>query len=66
MQKLVTVYLRDVNDAGTCHIDGKVQEHLQDLLAEGWRIKQLTTLSGNRGGETEVSTGWIVLLLERS
>lgn len=67
-QKLVTVFLHDKFDAtkggygdpASSPLFG-VAEHLEDLLKEGWRVKDLHTLGGAGG----CLSGWVVALLER-
>jgi len=65
LQKLITIYLKDIDGCGDFIDSGETQEHIGDYLSDGWIIKNLTTLSGNGGGETEVSAGWVVVVIEK-
>jgi len=59
-QKLLSIYLTDLAAR-----DCEVKKHVGDYLAEGWRIKEFKPLDGSGGGETTVSGGWIIVLLEK-
>jgi hypothetical protein len=58
-QKLVTIFLKDPDT------NGFREEHLGDLVDQGWIIKELHPLNGSGGGETDVISGWIIVLLEK-
>ncbi len=69
-QKLVTIYLDNsayakgkVLVASFADKHGLVEEHLKDLLAEGWRIAALHGFGGN--GDSITARGWITVLLEK-
>ncbi len=65
MEKLVTIYLDLANYTGkgirfsNSDLHGKVEEHLQDELSEGWKISTLSTLSSGTTG------GWLVVALKK-
>lgn len=72
-QKLVTIFLsihgtydktKGRNKKKKAH--GLVEEHLNDYLQVGWRIKQITALGGGGRGEgyDDFVGGWVVVLLE--
>jgi hypothetical protein len=68
MQKLVTIYL-DNAAYGKPKVDGcygerhgDVEEHLQNYLAEGWRIEKLF---GFGGADSPAAQGWVVVTLEK-
>ncbi len=65
MQKLVTIALR-----GTDKIQhGLVEEHLADLLRQGWKIVSVTAVgSTGGGGESSytMTAGWVVVLMEKA
>ena len=70
MQKLVTIYLDSetyepgkVLSTGTKEAHGTVEEHLGELLDEGWRIREINALGGH-SGHLQVR-GWVVAVLER-
>jgi hypothetical protein len=74
MQKLVSICLYSASyypidpktdglDFDLKHVHGKVETHLEDLLADGWTIKQLSAMGGAGGGSDGM--GWIVALLEK-
>ena len=65
MQKLVTIYLKDVDADGDFIPSGLVEEHLVDELQQGWEVDKLSTLSGNGGGKTDVSAGWVIALMSK-
>lgn len=70
MQKLVTIYL-DTHS----YMDGKwlkgshddkhgfVEEHLQDHLADGWRVASLVCFGGADGLNAR---GWLGVVLEKA
>ncbi len=69
-QKLVTIYLDNsayargkvlVGSFADKH--GLVEEHLKDLLAEGWRAAAIHGFGGN--GDSITARGWIAVLLEK-
>ena len=69
-QKLVTIYLDNtaygkgralVGSFADKH--GLVEEHLNDLLAEGWRITAIHGFGG--GGDPLAVRGWLTVLLEK-
>ena len=62
--KLITVYLKDVY-RGSFTEHGHVEEHLDDYLNNGYEVITFVGLSGNGGGDTEVSAGWIVVHLKK-
>ena len=70
MQKLVTVYLDNfaygkgkwvIGNYADQH--GMVEEHLQQYLADGWRITSVYGFGGTNEGLTV--RGWIIALLEK-
>lgn len=72
MQKLVTIYLDNQHhyqQSGwkTGQRDEtvpRVEEHLEDHLAAGWKIKSVETFCS--GGASHIYVrGWITVLLER-
>jgi hypothetical protein len=70
MQKLVTIYLDNMTYGKGKMIVGSfadkhglVEEHLQSLLAEGWKIVSLTGFGGNSEGLG--ARGWLAVLLEK-
>ncbi len=69
-QKLLTIYLDNsayakgkvlVGSFADKH--GLVEEHLKDVLAEGWRVAAIHGIGGN--GQSITARGWIVALLEK-
>ena len=68
MQKLVTVYLDNTaygkpklpNSYADKH--GFVEEHLQEYLIEGWRVRSLFGLGG---ADSVCARGWVAVVLER-
>jgi len=69
-QKLVTVYLD--NSAYTkgkmlvgsfAEFHGRVEEHLQSYLDDGWRIQSVTGFGGNSEGL--IVRGWLAVALEK-
>jgi hypothetical protein len=62
MQKLVTVYLDDFDYSYTDH-QHREREHLQQYLADGWRITSVYGFGGTNEGLTV--RGWIIALLEK-
>jgi hypothetical protein len=70
VQKLVTIYV-DNSAYGkgkmivTSYADmhGLVEEHLQNYLAEGWRINSVTGFGGN--SESLSVRGWAIVVLEK-
>jgi hypothetical protein len=67
-QKVVSIFL-----AGQGDRKEGVQEHLNDYLSLGWRVKQLETLNALGVGATrpagsnrESWGGWIIVLLEKA
>ena len=68
MQKLVTIYFDNHAYMGDkwikgSHADkhGLIEEHLQDLLSDGWRV---VALSGF-GGAGPSAEGWLAVVLEK-
>lgn len=67
MQKLVSIYLDlagyERKKSGliftNADIHGRVAEHLEEYLTDGWKITHLNCLNGPETG------GWIVAALER-
>jgi len=63
-QKLVSFYLSSQVDS---HLEKC--EHLNDYLANGWRVSQLWTEPGSPpGGRSDESsaTAWVLVLLEQA
>ena len=59
-QKLVTIYMRRNSDSKD------VEEHLQDYLDRGYRIKSLTPLIGGTGEDNGFpASGWMFVVLEK-
>lgn len=70
-QKLITIYLDNmaygkgkvlVGSFADKH--GLVEEHLSDLLTQGWRVVDIHGFGGS--GESISARGWITVLLERT
>lgn len=61
MQKLVTIYLDNTFDHN--QVSGKVDEHLEHYLADGWTVKVLSAMSGG-AADNMTSCGWVTVLLE--
>jgi hypothetical protein len=59
MQKLVTISFSG------WHKHGEVQEHLTELLGNGWRIISVNPASCSVGGESNGVAGWIAVVLEK-
>ena len=69
MQKLVTIYLdahayMDGKWVKGTHADkhGFVEQHLQDELADGWKV---VSLFGFGGAEGIHARGWLAVVLEK-
>ena len=69
MQKLVTIYLDNAAYTGdswlkASHADrhAVLEEHLADLLGEGWRV---VSLAGFGGAEGIHARGWLAVVLEK-
>jgi hypothetical protein len=65
VQKLVTIFLDPSGydrkggiRLSNADLHGRVQEHLNEYLASGWRIVHLACLAGSDAG------GWIVAAIE--
>jgi hypothetical protein len=65
MQKLVTLYLSNYTADRMLHEDGDVREHLEPLLAQGWRIVSITA-AGHVAVPNEPTAAWVVVLLEKN
>ena len=70
LQKLVTIYLDNsaygkgkVIVGSYANKHGLVEEHLSDLLAQGWRIAAIDGIGGGAGAMAV--RGWITVLLEK-
>ncbi len=70
MQKLVTIYLDNAAYAkgkmlvgSFADKHGLVEEHLQEEIAAGWRVRSVNGLGG--GAEGLSVRGWLVVLLEK-
>ncbi len=70
MQKLVTIYLENLAYAegrvlvgSLAEHHGRVEEHLQSYLADGWRVVALTALGGH--ADTVAVRGWVAVVLEK-
>jgi len=70
VQKLVTIYLdNNVYAKGKLLVSsfaekhGLVEEHLGDLLANGWRVAAIHGFGGN--SESISVRGWLTVLLEK-
>ncbi len=68
-QKLVTIYLDNTAYGkaktfvgGYADKHGLIEEHLKDLLSEGWRVAQIHGFGGSAEGLCV--RGWITVLLE--
>jgi hypothetical protein len=65
MEKLVTIYLDVAQYTGkgirfsNSDLHGKVEEHLQEELSDGWSISNLSALSNGTTG------GWVVVALKK-
>lgn len=70
MQKLVTIYLDNavynkgkfISDPSTSHL--RVEEHLTEELAAGWRIVSISGFGGGSENMTSVR-GWLGVVLEK-
>ena len=68
MQKLVTVYLDNTAYGKPkvvgCYAEkhGFVEEHLQEYLTEGWRVRSLFGLGGT---SAPCCQGWVTVVLEK-
>ncbi len=65
MQKLVTIYLDNaayakgkmlVSNFADKH--GLIEEHLQQYLAQGWRVQSMSAFGAERG--------WVIVLLNKA
>jgi hypothetical protein len=45
-------------------VHGEVEDHLPDLLADGWRVVSMSPV-GTGGGDSRTS-GWLAVLLEKT
>ena len=66
MQKLVTIYLRDLGETE----DKGVREHLEKYLTDGWIIKSIVSVGAGTGAGGESRdyayiAGWLAVLLEK-
>ena len=60
MQRLVTICLSSCSSRENKH--GSVEEHLQEYLAQGWKVLSLVGL----GGGTDLHVhGWLAVVLEK-
>ena len=69
MQKLVTIAFNAwdglvIGKAPKKMEHGEIEEHLQDLLADGWRVISMAPV-GTSGGDGRTS-GWLAVLLEKT
>ena len=69
MQKLVTIAFNAwdglaFGKAPKKMVHGEIDEHLQDLLADGWRVISMAPV-GTSGGDGRTS-GWLAVLLEKT
>jgi hypothetical protein len=63
MHKLVTIYLKDWDDETEEGLEhAAVEEHLEEYLADGWTVRQLTPVPGH-DAESGVNVVWLVVLL---
>src|SRR5215831_19247101 len=68
MQKLVTIYLDNTAYGSPkvtgCYADkhAHVEEHLQEYLTKGWRVRSLFGLGGSSG---LCCQGWVAVVLEK-
>jgi hypothetical protein len=62
MQKLVTVLLHETNSSDSHH--GAVEEHLDEYLGKGWRVRSVTPI-GHTGGQSRGTRAWMAVVLER-
>ena len=63
MQKLVTVLLYDATKSDARH--GRVEEHLDEYLAEGWHVVSVTPI-GHTGGQSHGARAWMAVVLEKN
>jgi hypothetical protein len=62
MQKLITVLLHDTAKRDAAH--GKVEEHLEEYLCDGWRVHSVTPV-GHTGGQSRGLRAWLAVVLEK-
>ena len=65
MQKLITINIDDDNDD-----DLEIREHLNDYLAEGWKVLSVTPMVGTYGfqsadDERVGALGWMAVVIEK-
>ncbi len=70
MQKLVTIYLDNIayNEGSWIQMSyaerhGSVEEHLEEYLADGWRITNVNAAGG--ASEGAQARAWVVVVLEK-
>lgn len=70
MQRLVTIYLDNAvygSDkwlaANYAEHHGRIEEHLKEELAAGWKIKLLQSFGG--AAESIWARGWLAVVLEK-
>jgi hypothetical protein len=69
MQKLVTIAFNAwdglaFGKAPKKIVHGEIEDHLQDLLTDGWRVVSMSPV-GTSGGDGRTS-GWLAVLLEKT
>lgn len=69
MQKLVTIAFNAwdglaFGKAPKRIVHGEIEDHLQDLLTDGWRVISMSPV-GTNGGDGRTS-GWLAVLLEKT
>ena len=69
MQKLVTIALNAwdglmLGGAAKTMTHGEVEEHLTELLADGWRVVSMRPVGDTTGGQR--TSGWLAVLLEKT
>jgi hypothetical protein len=67
-QKLISIFLTGYQGEKVA-----VQEHLNEYLAKGWKVKQMESLGAagiggehSHGWSRETWGGWLIVLLERT
>jgi hypothetical protein len=69
-EKVLTIYLdregyRVTGKRSPAQSHGVVQEHLEEYLKQGWKVKMITGAGGAGAGAGEIGCGWVVVVLER-
>jgi hypothetical protein len=70
MQKLITIYLDNMAYDGMTMLKGhanrhgQAEEHLKELLADGWWIVSTCSMGGAADGYS--ARGWLAVVLERN